>query len=185
MTAQGNALGKCATNVPSPNGAKGSCLLLTPFQGFPAGDCPFPGAMPQAFTLCRVAAKPFGHMPAVVTEQKPDQQISQINITFAQPRVGLASNASAGPPCVQVNGVPSRLFSRLSHPTSSEIPVSILNLVQVSRWYGVSQPESVSYVAKHPDMSAPRTTKNRPSFRQIGTLPSQASVRSGLTSIQR
>ena len=61
VRAQGNALGKCDTNVPSPNGAKGSCLLLTPLQGFPAGDCLFPGAMPQAFTLCRVTAKPFGH----------------------------------------------------------------------------------------------------------------------------
>ena len=33
-------------------------------------------------------------------------------------RVGPASNASAGPPCVQLgNGGPARLVSRLSHPT--------------------------------------------------------------------
>ena len=45
----------------APNGAKGSPLLSTPFQGSPARLCMFPGAMPQAFTLCRVAAKPFRH----------------------------------------------------------------------------------------------------------------------------
>ena len=45
--------------------------------------------MPQAFTWCRVAAKPFGHASRV-TEQKPDQQITPINPTFAQARVRAA-----------------------------------------------------------------------------------------------
>ena len=30
VKAQGNALGECETNFPSPNGAKGSCLSLRP-----------------------------------------------------------------------------------------------------------------------------------------------------------
>ena len=45
---------------PAPTG-RNDRVLLTPFQGFPAQDCLFPGAMPQAFTWCRVAAKHFGH----------------------------------------------------------------------------------------------------------------------------
>ena len=30
-------------------------------SGLPRSKLPFPGAMPQAFTLCRVAARPFGN----------------------------------------------------------------------------------------------------------------------------
>ena len=87
VTAQGNALGKCETNVPSPNGAKGSCLLLTPFQGFPAGDCRFPGALPQAFTLCRVAAKPLGHaMRGDGTKTRSTNCPNQRNLCAAQTR---------------------------------------------------------------------------------------------------
>ena len=34
VKAQGNALGKCETKDQSPNGAKGLCIPITPFQGF-------------------------------------------------------------------------------------------------------------------------------------------------------
>ena len=43
--------------------------------------------------------------------------------TFAQPRVGPASNASAGPPLEKApNGGPARLSCRLSHPALSDLP---------------------------------------------------------------
>ena len=45
-------------------------------------------------------------------------------------RVGPASNASAGPPCLRVNGGPARL-SRLSHPTS-KVTVLIRSSIHVS-----------------------------------------------------
>ena len=40
-----------------------------------------------------------------------------IDVDFQFRRVGPASNASAGPPCVQVNGGPARLSCRLCRPT--------------------------------------------------------------------
>ena len=122
VTAQGNALGKCETNGPSPNGAKGSCPAYA-FQGFPAQDCLFPGAMPQAFTWCRVAAKPFGRAnPVDRTKAGSTNHPSKHN--FFAAHAGPASNGSTGPPCVQANGGPLRPISRLSRNTSKKIQFS-------------------------------------------------------------
>ncbi len=85
VTAQGNALGNRETNVRSPNGAIGSLLLITPFQGSAARSCMCPGAMPQAFTLCRVAAKRIGNASRGEGPQT-GERILATNPTIAQPK---------------------------------------------------------------------------------------------------
>ena len=56
VKAQGNALGTCETNDQSPQ--RGEMLLHFhhALSGLRRSILAFPGAMPQAFTLCRVAA---------------------------------------------------------------------------------------------------------------------------------
>ena len=82
VTAQGNALGKCETNVLSPKGAKGTCLLLTPFQGFPAGAC-FLGRCPRLSHCAALRQNP-SDTPVVVMEQKRDKSTALKYETFAQ-----------------------------------------------------------------------------------------------------
>ena len=86
----GQRPGKCETKVQSPNGAKGSPILITPFQGSAARSCMFPGAMPQAFTLCRVAAKRIGN--AIRGDgTKTGSTNTRNHPAFAQPRLILRS----------------------------------------------------------------------------------------------
>ena len=82
VTAQGNALGNAKRMSQAPTGRKDR-VLLTPFQGFSAGAC-FLGRCPRLSHGAALRQNP-SDMPAVVTEQEPNQQTTPINITFAQP----------------------------------------------------------------------------------------------------
>ena len=76
--------GKCETKVQSPNGAKGSPLLITPFQGSAARSNGFLGRCPRLSHCAALRHNPSGTL-SVMPEHKPDKSIPSTTPTFTQP----------------------------------------------------------------------------------------------------
>jgi len=106
-------------------------------------------------------------------EQNPDKAERLKNTTFAQPRLGPASNASAGPPCVHAaSGAPARLSCRLSHPATPKASNTRKHVLTVDQNSPITSPASrVPRARQTPRSILLETARDDPSTSATCTIP--------------
>ena len=94
----GQRPGKMRNECPKPQRGERIVSCLRPVRAFLLKIACFLGQCPRLSHGAALRQNP-SDTPAVVTEQKPDQQTTPINLTFAQPRPDRATRVPAASNC--------------------------------------------------------------------------------------